>query len=125
MTDLRQVFWLTLYLEEPSRSNYSNSDKISLLDFRILAGSSAYSGATVADFHRVPIFTIQNDLDLWSDFKFSKNYPFEHQMEDTECGVYSIYFIVSMIENPNFKRFMNKRITDKEMEKYRHVYFRI
>jgi len=30
-----------------------------------------------------------------------------------------------MIENPNFKRFMNKRITDKEMEKYRHVYFRI
>ena len=54
-----------------------------------------------------------------------KNHPFEHQMEDTECGIYCIYFIVSMIENPNFKRFTNKRITDKEMEKYRHVFFRI
>ena len=62
---------------------------------------------------------------LGIDFKFMKNHPFEHQMEDTECGIYCIYFIVSMIENPNFKRFMNKRIPDKEMEKYRHVYFRI
>lgn len=63
--------------------------------------------------------------ELGIDFKFHKNYPFEHQMEDTECGIYCIYFIVSMIQNPNFKRFKDKRITDKEMEKYRHVYFRI
>ena len=29
-----------------------------LSDFRFAIGTNAYSGATVADFHRVPIFTI-------------------------------------------------------------------
>jgi hypothetical protein len=58
-------------------------------------------------------------------FKFDKNYPFEHQMLDTECGVYSLYFIITMIKNPSFTTFKSKRITDKQMEKYRHIYFRI
>ena len=57
------------------------------------------------------------------DFRFDKNHPFEHQMEDTECGIYCIYFIVTMIETPNFKLFKSKRIPDKEMEKYRSIYF--
>jgi len=59
------------------------------------------------------------------EFKFHKNYPFEHQMEDTECGIYCIYFIANMIENPNFSPFKNKRIPDKEMEKYRNIFFRV
>jgi hypothetical protein len=59
------------------------------------------------------------------DFKLKKNYPFEHQMHDTECGIYCVYFIISMLQSPNFSKFTKKRITDKEMEKYRHLYFRI
>ena len=67
----------------------------------------------------------QQGKQLGIDFKFEQNYPFEHQMEDTECGVYSLYFISTMIETPDFKVFKTKRIPDKDMEKYRHVYFRI
>lgn len=59
------------------------------------------------------------------DFTFRKNHPFEHQMEDSECGIYSIYFIVSMLKKPDFSKFKKKQITDKEMEQYRHIYFRI
>jgi hypothetical protein len=59
------------------------------------------------------------------DFKFHKNHPFEHQMKDSECGVYSIYFIESMLKNPRFTRFKHTRVTDKEMEKHRNIYFRI
>lgn len=59
------------------------------------------------------------------DFQFEKNHPFEHQMKDTECGIYCIYFITQMVKNPNFKPFKNKRIPDKVMEQYRDVYFRI
>ena len=62
---------------------------------------------------------------LHIDFKFHKNYPFEHQMHDSECGVYCIYFIAEMLINPTFDRFKKKRITDKEMEKYRNIYFRL
>lgn len=59
------------------------------------------------------------------NFKFEENYPFEHQMKDTECGIYCLYFISQMIKNPNFKPFKGKRISDKEMEKYRRIFFRI
>ena len=59
------------------------------------------------------------------DFKYHENAPFEHQMQDSECGVYCLYFISEMIKNANFKPFNSKRIPDKEMEKYRRVFFRI
>lgn len=67
----------------------------------------------------------QQGREMGIKFKFHENHPFEHQMGDTECGIYCIYFIVSMISKPSFSRFLKKRITDKEMEKYRHMYFRI
>ena len=68
---------------------------------------------------------IQQGSRIGIDFKFHLNHPFEHQMHDTECGIYCIYFIVNMIDKPSFSRFKNKRITDKEMEKYRNVFFRL
>lgn len=61
--------------------------------------------------------------ELEIDFKFEQNHPFEHQMNDSECGVYCLYFIREMIKNPNFNTFKKKRVTDKEMEKYRRVFF--
>jgi hypothetical protein len=61
----------------------------------------------------------------------------EHQMGDTECGMYSLFFIISMLTNTiggddnkpfnnstdkiNF--FIKKRIDDKEMEDLRDKYF--
>ena len=62
---------------------------------------------------------------LHVDFKFHKNHPFEHQMKDSECGIYCIYFITQMLKNPNFSRFKKKRITDTEMENYRNIFFRL
>jgi hypothetical protein len=46
-------------------------------------------------------------------------------MNDSECGVYCLYFISQMIKKANFKPFKGKRIPDKEMERYRRVFFRI
>ena len=47
----------------------------------------------------------------------------EHQMKDTECGIYSLYFIINMIKNVNPLKFINKRISDETMERFRKVYF--
>lgn len=63
------------------------------------------------------------DLDI--KFKFDKNYPFEHQKGTSECGMYCLYFISTMLKSPKFGGFKDKRIPDKEMEKYRYHYFTV
>jgi hypothetical protein len=57
--------------------------------------------------------------------KFEKNHPFIHQKLDTECGVYSLYFIITMLDRGDFAQFKKNRISDKEIEKYRNIYFTI
>ena len=46
-----------------------------------------------------------------------------HQFKDTECGVYSIHFIVSMINGVSFEDYTNQTITDDDIHKYRKFYF--
>ena len=62
---------------------------------------------------------------LGINFKFDQIYPNSHQKEDTECGIYSLYFITNMIKSINIWNSLLKKgkISDDEMEKYRKVYF--
>jgi len=66
--------------------------------------------------------------------KFHEIYPFEHQQGNTECGMYSLFFIISMLTNKagtkrfstykqKIKFFKTNRIPDKEVFKYRNKYF--
>ena len=58
------------------------------------------------------------------DFKFDQNYPVEHQYGDTECGVYSLYFIVHMLEDRHTEEYFKTHILyDKYMEHFRKIYF--
>jgi len=58
------------------------------------------------------------------NFTFDQNHPKEHQMGDTECGIYSLYFIIHMIEDKHDgEYFKTHLITDKCVEKFRKVYF--
>lgn len=70
-------------------------------------------------------------------FRFFQNAPFEHQQGNTECGMYSLFFIITMltdtVEEPAeyvFKNYKDKitffkkvRISDKYVEKLRKEYF--
>ena len=49
---------------------------------------------------------------------------FEHQKGDTECGVYSMYFILQRLQNVSFEELRATRITDKSMNDYREELFR-
>jgi hypothetical protein len=73
-------------------------------------------------------------LDTPIIFHFHENSPLEHQHENNECGMYSLYFIVTMLTNKTEKKvfknyvdkvafFKNKRIPDKYMNQYRKKYF--
>ena len=57
-------------------------------------------------------------------FKFDKNFPVEHQYGNTECGIYSIYFIVHMLEDKITGEYLKTHIlNDKYMQKFRKIYF--
>ena len=56
-------------------------------------------------------------------FNFKEN-KIKHQSGDTECGVYSLYFIIHMLKD-SAKKIKTQKITDRQMETYRNVYFNI
>ena len=70
-----------------------------------------------------------------SKYRFYQNYPKTHQMGNTECGVYSLFFIITMLTGVsqlskgkmNMRQkiylFKRRKIPDEYIEKYRNVYF--
>ena len=57
-------------------------------------------------------------------FKFDSNEGIEHQYGNTECGIYSLYFIVHMLEDKMTEHYLKTHILkDEYMNKFRHVYF--
>jgi len=75
-------------------------------------------------------------LDIPKKMTFYENYPFVHQEENTECGMYSLYFIINMLTNKKkdveFKTisdkinyFLKTKIKDDEAFNYRKIYFNV
>ena len=57
-------------------------------------------------------------------FVFDQNHPVEHQYGNTECGVYSIFFIVHMLEDKLTEHYFKTHILkDEYMEQFRKIYF--
>jgi Ulp1 family protease len=43
-----------------------------------------------------------------------ENHPIEHQYGDSECGMYAMFFVVTMLQTNNFKLFTNKNKVFKD-----------
>jgi len=69
---------------------------------------------------------IEQGKKLSINFTFDQNHPVEHQFGNTECGIYSLFFIIYMLEDAisgdNLKN-KNKIYKDDYIEKYRKVFF--
>jgi hypothetical protein len=76
----------------------------------------------------------QNEKMGNTPMKFYQNAPNSHQRGTTECGVYSLFFIITMLtgktefdNNMTMKKrihlFKKKRLDDAYIEKYRNIYF--
>ena len=57
------------------------------------------------------------DVQLIGDFSL------EHQLKNTECGIYCLHFLVYMLQGKNFKKYANKKKTDKAMHKFRDKFY--
>ena len=60
-----------------------------------------------------------SDSDI--DLKYNK---IQHQFKNTECGVYSMNFIIRLVSGESFDNITNNITEDKEMQSCRMVYFR-
>jgi hypothetical protein len=55
---------------------------------------------------------------------FDQNYPVEHQYGNTECGMYSLFFITHMLEDKITSTYLKTHILkDKYMQKFRKIFF--
>lgn len=62
--------------------------------------------------------------ELGINLDITGNYPKEHQLGDTECGMYVLYFIVELLtERKNIEYFKTNTIRDDAMEQLRVEYF--
>lgn len=56
--------------------------------------------------------------------EFDEIHPHEHQKKNTECGMYSLFFLINMLtEKKKWDFFKKGLITDDEMQTYREKYF--
>lgn len=73
-------------------------------------------------------------LSMGHKYAFFQNYPKTHQYSNTECGVYSLFFIITLLTGKTkfhptmtfqdkLNLFKKHRIPDKYIQRYRHVYF--
>ena len=71
---------------------------------------------------------------LGKKYKFIENAPNVHQRGNSECGVYSLFFIITMLTgeiernkilsiDERIKLFKKKKLSDEYIEKYRNIYF--
>ena len=69
---------------------------------------------------------ISQGNELGKNLKFIENAPKQHQQHNTECGMYSLFFIIQLLQGLKTPEFFKKNsIKDKEMEEHRNIYFNI
>ena len=77
--------------------------------------------------NRYNVALTQNDLDNYNDNldKFDVQYNgVRHQFKNSECGVYSMNFIIRLLKGETFDNITNNITKDDEMNSCRKVYFK-
>ena len=63
---------------------------------------------------------IQKENNYRFDFLYN---DIQHQYEDTECGIYCLHFLTEMLKGKPFKEYINQKIDDKKMFRFRDKFF--
>lgn len=67
---------------------------------------------------------IEQAAKLNININFYQNHPKEHQKKDTECGVYTLYFITELLKgSKDYNYFNTHSISDENVHIYRNVFF--
>ena len=47
----------------------------------------------------------------------------QHQKGNTECGIYALHFLETMLKGMDFEKYIENKNSDKYMENFRNYYF--
>ena len=73
--------------------------------------------------NEIPINAEKYDVIAMKSFRGFYN-DTRFQFKNTECGVYSIYFIESFLKGSNYHSILSNIINDNEINKKRNIYYR-
>ena len=65
---------------------------------------------------------IKQGYEINKNIKYYEN-KVEHQLKDGQCGMYSLYFIIELLQERKSPKDFEKRIPDELMKDYRKKYF--
>jgi len=111
--------WVALYIDIPSRAilYFDSTGEVIHTDILRFAEKVVEQSNSL---NRPFIFDPDTD----------QNHPIEHQFGDTECGMYVLFYIITMLESSNPREtyktmFRNEdnQFPDKEMERLRYEFF--
>lgn len=61
---------------------------------------------------------------LGINMNYHDNHNFRHQKSDSECGMYSLFLVIKLLTKElDYKYFQKHRISDKEVENLRSIWF--
>ena len=102
------IHWISLYIDIPKKSMYF-FDSIGDQPPR----------EVIVFMNRI----LQNANELGMNMSYYINQK-KHQRENSECGMYCLYFIISLLEKKhNYDYFQENEIPDKSMIRYRNILF--
>ena len=64
--------------------------------------------------------TILQNQDKKLKFLFNDK---KHQYKNTECGIYCLHFLTEMLQGKSFRKYVNQKLNDKNMEELRSKFF--
>jgi len=65
-----------------------------------------------------------NNLQVPIKFTFDENHPVEHQYGNTECGIYSIFFVIHMLEDKITGHYLKTHVLkDNYIQQFRHIFY--
>lgn len=108
------------------KHNQSGSHWIAM--FMSLPDKSIYFWDSFANSPPAEVVNLMNKLKLQAEklgIKLKQEYnKIRHQYKNTECGVYCIHFIISLLEGQSFASICKNVINDEQMNSYRKIFFK-
>lgn len=109
------LHWFSIYVDLVGK----NDNKPCIYYFDSVKGDIPLEIETLLQKIKDQFYEIYPDKEM--NVKFN---DLQHQYGDTECGVYCIHFLTEMLNGKKFKAYVDSKLTDKQMEQFRNVFFR-
>jgi Ulp1 family protease len=128
----RGLHWISMFIDLKEKKIYFFDSVGKQPDLRIVALVDRIAKWILKKHYKInmnadhPYMRINNKNNIEQTNKLDIRFnTIQHQKENSECGVYSMHFILAMLQGITFDKYNSKRISDKEMNMFRYKFFTV